>query len=131
MADVSSSYVEDARTLAVGIDGQPTPGVELAAGDAFGLAALLGNDTGATLEAIDAVSVLVLDDEAISSIAARHPPVADALTHGLRVGPVGGRRLPRLTFGPSRDAYEQPINLSAADLNIVRRGSGAFPGVAP
>jgi ATP-binding cassette subfamily B protein len=119
-----------ARILARGIDDLLVPRVELGSGDAFGLAALLGNDTGAILEAIDSTSILVLDDEAISGIAARHPTVADALRHGLAVGPAGGRRLPRLTFGPSRIADDPPI-AAPADANLVRRETGAFPGISP
>jgi ATP-binding cassette subfamily B protein len=120
-----------ARILARGIDDQLVPRVELGPGDVFGLAALLGNETGTTLEAIDSTSVLVLDDEAISGIAARHPSVADALRHGLRVGPAGGRRLPRLTFGPNRIADEPLIAPSPADANLVRRNTGAFPSLGP
>jgi ATP-binding cassette subfamily B protein len=119
------------RTLLPGIDGQLVPSVELGTGDAFGLAALLGNETGATLEAIDSASVLVLDDESISSIAARHPSVADALRHGSHLGPEGGQRLSRLTFGPKHVVDGAQIALPPADANVVRRNTGAFRSVGP
>jgi len=119
------------RTLAPGIDGRLVPGVELGPGDTFGLSALLGNETGAVLEAVDALSVLVLDYETISSLAARYPSVADALRHGVRVGPAGGRRLSRLTFGPKRVDDEPRIAMRPADANVVRRDSGAFPSLGP
>ena len=68
---------------------------ELRAGQAFGLSALLGDETGALLEADGPVSLLVLDDEAMRALAARLPGL-DAVLAGRRTevnAPVTGVRL--------------------------------------
>ena len=59
-----------ARVLVPDFAGRPTPAAELGPGDAFGVAALLGQESGAVLEAVERVGLVVLDDEAMSALAA-------------------------------------------------------------
>jgi ABC-type multidrug transport system fused ATPase/permease subunit len=121
-----------ARTLVPGIDGQPTPAAKLRSGDSFGVAALLGDDTGAVLEAVESTSLLVLDDEAISGLAARFPSVAAVLTGAAKeAAPAGGQRLSRMTILPGslRPAPVREPLPSAVDE--VRRATGTYPAVGP
>lgn len=85
-----------ARVLAPGLNGAPAQIAELGPGDPFGVAALLGRDTGATLEALEDVELLVLDREAMKAVAAAHPPVRDVLAGRVPTpAPAAGRRLNR------------------------------------
>jgi ATP-binding cassette subfamily B protein len=94
-----------ARVLTPSLTGELVPTTELGPGDAFGVSAVLGNDTGAILQAGERVVLLVLDDQALAGIAATYPAVAEALKGaGRRVVPAGGRHLSRLTLGPSVSA---------------------------
>src|SRR5207249_8256350 len=91
-----------ARLLTPGLDGELLGSAELGPGDVFGLAALLGQETGAVLEGAENLAILVLDDEDMAAIAARFPSVGAVLTGRTSVGVrAGGRRLSRMTFGPS------------------------------
>ena len=98
----------------------------LEVGDAFGLNALLSGPNGSRLEAVDAVTLLVLSDEVLRGIMASMPSVARALTGETApsVAPEGGQRLSRMT-----------MSVRASDLAAVIAGaagtmSGA-PGSAP
>ena len=77
------------RVFAPGLDGQLMPAAALQPGDAFGLSALLGAETGAELVAEEPVELLVLDSDSLAALAAIHPSVAAAL--------MGGRRRPSRT----------------------------------
>jgi len=98
------------------------------------LAALLGEEKGHVLRAIDALSLLVLDEEAIRGIAAEHPSVASALQGGgpSAPAPAGGTRLSRLTIAPG-----SRLSLLLADATAppppnaedVRRMTGSMPAV--
>ena len=67
------------RVFAPGLDGQLVPAAALQPGDAFGLAALLGAETGAELVAEEPVELLVLDADSLAALVAIHPSVAAAL----------------------------------------------------
>ena len=102
-------------------------------GDAFGLAALLGAETGAELVAEEPVELLVLDSDTLASLAAIHPSVAAALMGAGddRAGPQGGELLSRASMimrvshvGAGGPPVVEPV------LPDVVRMSGAFP-IAP
>ena len=95
-------------TLVPGIDGGLVRVAELRTGQAFGVSALLGEETGAVLEADGPLSLLVLDDEAMRSLASRQPAV-DAVFAGQRTGadaPVAGVRLADRSAVLSRSALD-------------------------
>ena len=124
-----------ARVLRPGIDGELAPAAELGPGDAFGLSALLGQESGAYLEATEPVGALVLDDEAIAGLAAAYPAVGAAL-EGRRppsVAPAGGRRLSRMTIAPR--ARPSLAGMSAATgaptADDVRHASGSYGAIRP
>ena len=101
-------------------------------GDAFGLAALLGDDRGHLLRAIDPLSLLVLDDEAVRGLAAVHPSVGAALEgrDAPDAVPAGGTRLSRLTIAPgSRLSIVAPAAAAAPSAEDVRRLTGSMPAV--
>ena len=87
------------------------------------------------LRAIDAVSLLVLDDEAVRGLAAVHPSVALALEGGAASAavPAGGTRLSRLTIAPgSRLSIVMPGvggASGAPSADDVRRLTGSMPSV--
>jgi len=116
--------------LAPDFTGEPAAVAEIGPGDAFGLSALLGDERGYELRAIDPMALLVLDDEAIRGLAGTHPSVALAL-EGRRVQaavPAGGTRLSRLTMAPgSRLSVVAPLPAPSAD--DVRRMTGSMPVV--
>ncbi len=109
------------------------PAAALQPGDAFGLSALLGADTGAELVAEEPVELLVLDSDSLSALAAIHPSVAAALvgTGDGRVGPQGGERLSRasMIMRVSRVGAGGLPTVEPVRPDVVRM-SGAFP-VAP
>ena len=121
--------------LAPDFAGELSPLAEIGPGDAFGLAALLGEERGHVLRAIDAVSLLVLDDEAVRGLAAVHPSVALALEGGAASAavPAGGTRLSRLTIAPgSRLSIVMPGvggASGAPSADDVRRLTGSMPSV--
>lgn len=88
-----------ARVMAPSLGGRLAAEAELGPGDAFGVAALLGEARGTTLQAIESTTLLVLDDEQLRGLAARYPTIATAFTGRVRRpdGPQG-RRLDRATF---------------------------------
>jgi ABC-type multidrug transport system fused ATPase/permease subunit len=92
-----------AQVLSPSIDGELVATAELGPGGSFGVRALLGQETGALLEAVEPTTLLELDDEAITALAARFPAVRAALAGtGLpSARPAEGRRLVRHTFGPT------------------------------
>jgi len=87
------------RVLVPALGSELATVAELGAGDVFGMSALLGQERGAMLEALDQTSLLVLDQMAISDTAVRFPTVGDALTgrRKPRATPAGGQRLERLS----------------------------------
>jgi ABC-type multidrug transport system fused ATPase/permease subunit len=119
-----------ARVVVPGLDGQFAPVVELGPGDAFGLSALLGEESGALLEALDSVSLLVLDDDTIAALAGAYPAVGAALDgrSASAVAPAGGRRLSRMTIAPRvRPSLARvPASSGAPTADDVRRASGSF-----
>ena len=120
-----------ATVLVTGIAGEPEPVAELGSGDCFGLTALLGQERGAELVASERTRLLVLDDEALSSLAAAHPSVADALqgTRAPAAAPVGGARLSRVTLGPRAmlAPVGAPVAPTAPPSAEIRRATGALP----
>ena len=121
------------RVFAPGLDGHLVPAAALQPGDAFGLAGLLGAETGAELVAEEPVELLVLDSDTLASLAAIHPSVAAALMGAGddRAGPQGGELLSRASMimrvshvGAGGPPAVEPV------LPDVVRMSGAFP-VAP
>ena len=123
------------RVLAPGIGGALGRTAELGPGQLFGLAALLGQETGSVLEAVEPLSLLVLEDDAISALAALHPQVADALSASARVlaGPEPGRhltRLVRLTIGPYPGAGPGGPSLGGS-LPAGSASSALAPQAAP
>jgi ABC-type multidrug transport system fused ATPase/permease subunit len=122
-----------ARVLARGLDGRLAPVADLGSGDAFGVAALLGDDSGTMLEAVDATSLLVLDDEAIAGLAAVFPTVAAALTGSepRPVAPGGGRRLSRMTIAPASRLRPVEADTLPSAVEEARRASGGFPALRP
>lgn len=96
-----------ALVLTPSIGGQLVATSELGSGGCFGLSALLGQETGAVLEALVPTTLLQLDDEAIEALAARFPAVRAALdgTSGSGAAPTAGHRLARYTVGLSVPAW--------------------------
>ena len=88
-----------AELLSPGVDGTLVPINELSLGDAFGLTSLIADQNGGSLHALDALQLLVLDDEALAAIVSEHPSVAAGL-RGQTEGPapVQGRRVSRSTM---------------------------------
>jgi energy-coupling factor transporter ATP-binding protein EcfA2 len=127
-----------ATVLAPGLGGgEPAPVAQLGPGDAFGVSALLGQETGSTLSADGPVSLLVLDDESIAALAASLPAVGAAL-EGSRppaVSPAGGRRLTRMTLMPGNRLSVVGAAVSSAPVpagpspDDVRRVTGTFGAV--
>jgi ABC-type multidrug transport system fused ATPase/permease subunit len=118
--------------LAPDFTGELAPLAEVGPGDAFGLSALLGEEKGFVLRAVDTLSLLVLDDEAIRGLAGVHPSVAAALEgrKAEAAAPVGGTRLSRLTMAPgSRLSIVQPPPPGAPSAEDVRRMTGSMPAV--
>jgi ABC-type multidrug transport system ATPase subunit len=122
-----------ARVLVPDLAGRPAPAAELGPGDAFGVAALLGQESGAVLEATERVRLVVLDDEAMAGLAATIPAVGAALAGApaaRAAAPLGGRRLSRVTLGPGARPpavapAEETVEPPAAEE--VRRLTGALP----
>ena len=121
-----------ARVLTPGLGGQLVASAELGPGDAFGVAALLGQETGAVLEGAEDLAVLVLDDEDMAGVAARFPSVAAALAgRPSALVPAGGRRLSRMTMAFSIEPGPPARAVGGPDEHEVRRITGAFPALRP
>ncbi|TMM19437.1 MAG: ATP-binding cassette domain-containing protein [Actinobacteria bacterium] len=124
-----------ARLLVPDFAGRPTPAAELGPGDAFGVAALLGRESGAVLEATGRLRLVVLDDQAMAGLAATIPAVGAALAGapaaaGRTAAPLGGRRLSRVTIGPrARPSAVAPAEetVEPPGADEVRRLTGALP----
>lgn len=72
-------------------------GVVLGPGDAFGLAALLGEDAGEVLQASGPVQLLAISGAELWQLAAKLPGLAAGLQPASgSARPVGGVRLPQL-----------------------------------
>jgi ABC-type multidrug transport system fused ATPase/permease subunit len=100
-----------------GIGGGLVEIAELQPGQAFGLSALLGDESGSVLEAGGPLSLLVLDDRALRGLAARLPSVASAVA-GQR--PAAARPTTGQRLGPASGIMQRP------DLTrIARRGAAA------
>ncbi|MFQ5556943.1 MAG: ATP-binding cassette domain-containing protein, partial [Acidimicrobiales bacterium] len=121
------------EVLTPGPSGDLVATAELGPGDSFGLSALLGAETGALLRAVEKLTLLVLDDEALRAIAARHSAVADVLSGGLAVpAPVKGRRIGRSTLAVRTGALgPAPARSAEPAPGDVRRMTGAFPRFDP
>jgi ATP-binding cassette subfamily B protein len=115
--------------LTPGVDGALAPAADLGIGDAFGLNALLGDETGSALRSVDAMQLLVLDDAALQAIAAEQPSVRTALAgEGAAPAPVRGRRVTRSTMvGRTAMTLVAPEVTPAPAAGDVRRMTGAFP----
>jgi ABC-type multidrug transport system ATPase subunit len=99
----------DARVMT---PGHGSPPVVLQPGDAFGLAALLGDESGARLQADGPVRLLVLDAEELAVLAVTTRQVAAALTGaGDGLAPSGGSRLATMVWQPHW--YDDPDDDSA------------------
>ena len=97
-----------------------------------GVAALLGQETGAVLEGAEDLAVLVLDDEDMAGVAARFPSVAAALAgRPSALVPAGGRRLSRMTMAFSIEPGPPARAVGGPDEHEVRRITGAFPALRP
>jgi ABC-type multidrug transport system fused ATPase/permease subunit len=136
------SFIRSGRgeVLSPNLAGEPIATASLGPGDAFGLSALLGVEAGLSLRAVDPVTLLVLNDEAIRSIAATQPSVASHLTGAAAAGteelprPAGGKRLSRMTMGPGiRSTSAVPASdqagQAAPSVEEVRRMTGSLPAV--
>jgi ABC-type multidrug transport system fused ATPase/permease subunit/CRP-like cAMP-binding protein len=120
-----------ARLLSPGFAGELFGSAELGPGDAFGVSALLGQETGAQLEASTDLSLLVLDDDVIAGFAATLPSVAAALGgKGTAPAPVGGQRLSRVSMGPVLRA-SGVITVDQLRAEEARRLSARLPAVRP
>ncbi len=118
------------RVLAPGLDGQLVAAAELRPGDAFGVAAVLGAETGAVLCADEPVELLLLDAEDLAALAARHPTVAAALMgEDHRVAPSGGQRLSRASLVMRSSRVQASAGERATPAGP--RVSGAFTAVVP
>jgi ABC-type multidrug transport system fused ATPase/permease subunit len=82
-----------AMLMTRGLDGQLAPLVELGPGDSFGLSAVMGGGSGDVLRATGPVALLLLDAEALRTLADRFEQVADALGGDGRAAPAAGIRL--------------------------------------
>jgi ATP-binding cassette subfamily B protein len=91
-----------AAVLVPGLRGNLVPATELATGDSFGVAALMGDEGGRILQARELLDLVVLDNETLAGLAALFPPIAAVLDgkRRLLVAPAGGHRLVRMTIGP-------------------------------
>ena len=130
-----------AEMLAPNLAGELVSGAVLGPGDVFGLAALLGEEHGRSLRANEPLSLLVLTDKTLRTLATLHPSVGEVLT-GSRaptVSPAGGRRLSHLSIGPgvrpsvlgdiAEHARESDTSGPSADE--IRRLTGTFRSVGP
>lgn len=129
------TLVREGRPVVVapGLGGGLVPVADLEPGEAFGIAALLGQETGAELLAQNRVELVVLDTDAIAALAARHPSVAAALAGASpeAAAPSGGDRLSRpsvLLRGVAPSVRVAPV-ARAPGSEELRRMSGAFRAV--
>jgi ABC-type multidrug transport system fused ATPase/permease subunit/pSer/pThr/pTyr-binding forkhead associated (FHA) protein len=122
-----------AVVVAHDLSGQTIQTAELGIGDAFGLASLLGASSESALQAIEPVTLLVLDDDMIRGLAATHESVARALagTHSQAVAPVGGTRLSRMSLGPAHAIRNGSdiLHVTGPTPDDVRRLTGSLPAV--
>jgi CRP-like cAMP-binding protein len=117
-----------ARVLTPSLGGDLVASAELGSGDAFGLAAALGQATGSVLEAVTAVSLLILKQSAFADI--RRTFLAVSQPAGERrpeLAPARARRLSRLTLGRPQLHEVQVGSGPAPTSQDVRRASGAMP----
>jgi ABC-type multidrug transport system fused ATPase/permease subunit/CRP-like cAMP-binding protein len=102
------------RVLVPALGGGWAVAAEVSTGDSFGLSALLaGSATGAYLQAIENIDLLVLDDEAFAGISASYPTVAAGLA-GHAAGastaaPERGLRLTRMTTSMRAEDVEAAL----------------------
>jgi ATP-binding cassette subfamily B protein len=96
------------RVLVPSVGGELVRVADLRTGEAFGLSALLGDETGAVLEADGPLSLLVLDDEAMRSLVARLPSVDEVFAGRGRPGdaPAAGLRLEARSAVMTRTALD-------------------------
>jgi ABC-type multidrug transport system fused ATPase/permease subunit len=122
------------RVILPGVGTTEVAVAELQAGDAFGVSALLGHDSGAKLFAVEPVALLVLDGDVIAALAAEVPALASALEGRRMTGarPAGGRRLSRMSLGPgvTGAVAAPPVPTVAPIAEEIRRSTGSFSGVS-
>jgi len=120
-----------ARVLTPGLGGQLVASAELGPGDAFGVAALLGQETGAVLEGAEDLAVLVLDDEDMAGVAARFPSVAAALAgRPSAVVPAGGILRPMSWYACDAEKSELSAGEGVAGTAAVADDVVQCPGDA-
>ena len=122
--------IERGRGMVLGsaVSGRPAVAAELGVGDAFGLTAVLGAPATATLRAAEPLSLLMLDNDSLASIAAAHPTVARQISQGGGlVAPASGVRLTHLTLRPPdlEDVLPGSVAPRPEDA-AVQRSSGVF-----
>ena len=96
----------------------PAPPARLGPGDAFGLAAMLGNRTGGVLEAVSKVDLVALDALDLAHLMLVLPALAAALAAHTSAGPRDGIRLSRPMLRPWPVPPEPRAN--AADASVSR-----------
>ena len=118
-----------ATRLVPSLGGDPVPEAQLGSGDSFGLAAILGEETGAELRADGPVSLLVLEDEAIAGLAAEFPSVRAALSGQANgVAPAAsGVRLAPASAVIQRPPPRSPVG--SANLAAAAAMSGMRPSM--
>jgi hypothetical protein len=124
------------EVLSPSLAGELVPTAEVRGGDAFGVHALLGEETGTSLRAVKPLELLELDTVALGAIAAEHEEVA-AVFEGSQeesAAPAGGHRLGRATFATraaQAPTIARPTGATEAgpDEVEIRKATGAFPRV--
>ncbi len=94
------------EVLRPAVGGGDAVAAELGTGDAFGVKAVLGQEDGSRLRAVEQLTLLELDNVVLDGIVARHPSVAALLDDvtPLAGGPAGGRRMAPAAFASGRIA---------------------------
>lgn len=105
---------------------------ELRPGQAFGLSALLGDESGAMLEADGPLSLAVLDDQAIEALSGRFPAIAAALTgeRAAASGPSGGVRLEPRSAVMDSTALDRVFRVLPSTSTRSAGGVHRLPGLA-
>ncbi len=122
-----------ARVVVRSPEGGEATVAELGPGQMFGVAAVLGDETGAELEALERLRLLVLDDERLGTLASRLPALGAALDRRSGPAPAGGVRL-QATIGPggltaagARLTALPPRRAEVPDAEDIRRTLGPVP----
>ena len=115
------------NVLVPGVTGQLVAVAELRSGDAFGIAALLGQPIGAVLEAAATMQLVFLDEQSIAALARSLPPLAAEMAgrNEPAAAPTGGTRLSRMTVMPSHAGGPGPA--PPVPLADIRRDDRRVP----